>query len=733
MYFRPSILVLVLLAAGAAAQERGSDVPEQSPLGNLDRIDPQQERSEAEADRVAASVCVIQARLALGRDDRAAALRHYQRAWRWDPRQAALLQEIVELAFRLKRADEAARYAALAAEGDLGEPLLLRRLATHLTERRDWPRAIQLYEQAQRLENERRAQPEQPDLGAVLIGREMGRLYFLTGDFANAAKAFGTVRDAVANADSKLSDDARQLVLGNAAETYRLWAEAFLAAGRFEEAEALLRKSHEAKANVPLLAFRLARLAAQRGDARAAREKLDEYFAAKSDAAGDEPYALLTTLIADQAGDATAAQKLTMERLERLAGEDPENLALKQALAQQYLAAEQWEKAEPLLAAIVAKEPQSEAAGDLAEVYRRTDQVEKLLNLAAQTATKTGSLDALGAAALAIGADKPLVTRLAELAHRQPDRPGALHAAGWLALQAKDNDAAEDLLAAAAAKAPGSKAAIYLRWGLELLLADEPARAAVVFQRMLDEKVSPDAEADTQFHLAAALALADRTDEALIAARRAVELRPSDLRAKSRIGWVLFQGERLTEARQAYLDFLEQFDSRHGLPSVRDAVREARLALSNIELELGNFPAATERLQEVLDEFPEDIAAGNDLGYLWADRGEHLARALALIERAVKADPESIAYRDSLGWVYFRLKRLEEAAAELQKAAAGKSPDGTILDHLGQALLQLDKRDEALSAFRRAEAAFQKAGETKELEAVRARIQELEESRTNEP
>ena len=724
MYFRPPLfLAFVLLAAGAAAQETGSDAPVPSPLANLDRIDLQQVRSEAEADRVKASVCVLQARLALGRDDRASALRHYQRAWRWDPRQAGLIPEIVELAFGLKRNDEAARYAALAADGDLDEPLLLRRLAMHLTERRDWLRALKLYEQAQRLQDERPRRPEKPDLGDVLMAREMGRLYFLTGDFAKAAAAFATVRDAVAEADSKLSDDAKQLVLGDAAETYRLWAEAFLAADRFDEAEALLRKSHEAKADAALLAFHLARVAVERGDWNAAQEKLDEYFISKSQASGAEPYALLARLHAGQTEDASEARTLTLERLKQLAGEDTENLALKQAIAEQYAVAEQWEKAEPLLAAIVTKEPESEAAGRLAEFYRRTNQAEKLLNLAARTTATTGSLDALGEEVGTIAADKPLVIKLVELA-RGRGEADALHAAGWLALQAQDCNAAEELLAAATALAPTSKGAIYPRWGLELLLADQPARAAQVFQRMLDEKVSPDDEADTQFHLAAALALADRTDEALAAARRSVELRPSDPRTSARIGWVLFHGKRLTEARQAYFQFLEQFDSRHGLPSVREAVREVRLALSNIELELGDYPPATERLQEVVDEFPEDIGAGNDLGYLWADRGEHLARALALVEQAVKADPVSVAYRDSLGWVYFRLGRLEEAAAELQKAAAGESPEGTILDHLGQALLQLGKRDEAVSAFRRAEAAYQEAGETKKLDVLRKKLAE---------
>jgi tetratricopeptide (TPR) repeat protein len=154
---------------------------------------------------------------------------------------------------------------------------------------------------------------------------------------------------------------------------------------------------------------------------------------------------------------------------------------------------------------------------------------------------------------------------------------------------------------------------------------------------------------------------------------------------------------------------------------VRSVTREARLALSNISLELGDYPAAIEWLEQVLDEFPEDIGASNDLGYLWVDHNEHLQRALKLIQRAVEAEPERAAYRDSLGWAYYRMGRYEEAVVELSKAAAGE-PEGTILDHLGDALNEAGKKDDAIAAWKRAAAAFQKAGETRKWEGVQKKI-----------
>ena len=59
----------------------------------------------------------------------------------------------------------------------------------------------------------------------------------------------------------------------------------------------------------------------------------------------------------------------------------------------------------------------------------------------------------------------------------------------------------------------------------------------------------------------------------------------------------------------------------------------------------------------MLDEFPDDAGAMNDLGYLWADQDKNLQRARRMIRKAVDAEPDNAAYRDSLGWVLFRLGR----------------------------------------------------------------------------
>src|SRR5690606_14561350 len=106
---------------------------------------------------------------------------------------------------------------------------------------------------------------------------------------------------------------------------------------------------------------------------------------------------------------------------------------------------------------------------------------------------------------------------------------------------------------------------------------------------------------------------------------------------------------------------------------------------------------------------PDDDGANNDLGYLWADENQHLQRARRMIQLAVAAQPDNAAYRDSLGWVLYRLGRYGEALVELQKAAGEPSADGTVLEHLGDTYEKLGRLGEAKNAWSKALEAFKKA------------------------
>jgi Flp pilus assembly protein TadD len=158
----------------------------------------------------------------------------------------------------------------------------------------------------------------------------------------------------------------------------------------------------------------------------------------------------------------------------------------------------------------------------------------------------------------------------------------------------------------------------------------------------------------------------------------------------------------LPESAKAYEEFLRRFGDRYGDAALRATVREAKLTLSSLCTQTGRADEAEEWLEQVLDEFPDETGVKNDLGYLWADRGVHLQRALRMVQQAIDDDPDNHAFRDSLGWVLYRMGRYPEAVEQLRKAVREESPDGEILDHLAEAQLRAEGEIAARATWQRA-------------------------------
>src|SRR5262249_50854051 len=82
---------------------------------------------------------------------------------------------------------------------------------------------------------------------------------------------------------------------------------------------------------------------------------------------------------------------------------------------------------------------------------------------------------------------------------------------------------------------------------------------------------------------------------------------------------------------------------------------EALFRLGSSLERAGQVDEAEKTFQKLLPLRPNDAATLNYLGYMWADRAVHLDEARGMLEKAVAREPHNGAYRDSLGWVYFRL------------------------------------------------------------------------------
>jgi tetratricopeptide (TPR) repeat protein len=202
-----------------------------------------------------------------------------------------------------------------------------------------------------------------------------------------------------------------------------------------------------------------------------------------------------------------------------------------------------------------------------------------------------------------------------------------------------------------------------------------------------------------------ALIFARRDEKALAAVRRLTRSFPDDARFPILEAEILLQnGQEEEGARQLqiWLDqALAEAPADHG-DRLRGLVADAWFNAGAQAERRGKQETAERYLLQAIEIEPEHAQALNHLGYTWADADRRLEEALELLLRAVALNPDSGAYQDSLGWVYYRLGRLGEARTYLLKAAESEAGDPTIHEHLGDLENQAGHFEMAESYWRRA-------------------------------
>jgi len=106
----------------------------------------------------------------------------------------------------------------------------------------------------------------------------------------------------------------------------------------------------------------------------------------------------------------------------------------------------------------------------------------------------------------------------------------------------------------------------------------------------------------------------------------------------------------------------------------------------------GDRNSAERHLLRHIELRPNEPNAYNYLGYMLAENGGDLQRAIGYIQKALQMEPRNGAFMDSLGWAYFRLGRIDDSIETLEKAIGLMPGDSEIYKHLGEAYLK--KKDE---------------------------------------
>lgn len=159
---------------------------------------------------------------------------------------------------------------------------------------------------------------------------------------------------------------------------------------------------------------------------------------------------------------------------------------------------------------------------------------------------------------------------------------------------------------------------------------------------------------------------------------------------KHRQAYFLMEVELLNRSKQyddsmlVLNDALEAYPDNTDLRYSRAMVSEKLGNISQLELDLGH----------IIEKNPKNATALNALGYTLADHTDRLDEALSLIKQAQALAPKDPAIIDSLGWVYYRMGRIEESLKLLEQAYK-VFPDPEVAAHLGEVLWQLGEHDKA--------------------------------------
>ena len=112
------------------------------------------------------------------------------------------------------------------------------------------------------------------------------------------------------------------------------------------------------------------------------------------------------------------------------------------------------------------------------------------------------------------------------------------------------------------------------------------------------------------------------------------------------------------------------------------------------------FDRAEEEFKKVLAVNPKNAPALNYYGYMLGDLGIRLDEAEALVQRALEEDPYNGAYLDSLGWIYYKQNKLDEAeASAAQGGASANAHDATIHSHLGDVYAKYGPPEQAAAEW----------------------------------
>lgn len=208
--------------------------------------------------------------------------------------------------------------------------------------------------------------------------------------------------------------------------------------------------------------------------------------------------------------------------------------------------------------------------------------------------------------------------------------------------------------------------------------------ATVALER-LSQVVEEGGRAPALLRLAQVLMRAGRTDHALLAGQRAVELRPQEANA-----WRV-----LAEIKEKTGDAAGALEAQRRLAHLAPADLEAHLSLSEAYFKAGRKAEAAGELEKAALLRPGDSGLWLRLARLYEELEDRPA-LLQVYQRLTSVTPHDPNLDYNLGVLLLEMERYEPALESLNAAAQAKPQDREVARLVLEALLRLGRWDQAL-------------------------------------
>ncbi len=117
----------------------------------------------------------------------------------------------------------------------------------------------------------------------------------------------------------------------------------------------------------------------------------------------------------------------------------------------------------------------------------------------------------------------------------------------------------------------------------------------------------------------------------------------------------------------------------------------------------GKHEASDQAFENAIELEPDNIIVLNNYAYYLSLRKESLDKALAMSKKTIDKYPENPTFLDTYGWILFQKGQYKKAQKALQAALKhGGMNNPVILEHYGDCLMKLDKKEEAIQYWKRA-------------------------------